>query len=245
MHKSLLTNLKEEALRGRASLKKATTIVTDASGRRKNETTGSFLNDLRSPGFVLDTQPDPGLFECFAGLYIGSQDAALNLNGTYVTKRESNCSRLAGVESQVQEKEYFPGFTELGITHVLNLFSNDRPFEIMGIHYLNFPLMDVPEQSLSHLDEALDFILAALDYDQDDDTKKPRGRILVHCNAGISRSSAVIIAYLIKYHSMGYQQALSQVRKNRPSARPNAGFEAQLLKLEKNCHKQYVASKGA
>lgn len=237
---SFLNLLTEEGIKGKASLRKTTTIVTDASGRRKNEATGALVvpDSQERPGFIVDTSPDPGLHKVIHGLYIGSHDASVNLNGISVPRKGNRGGFVE--ESQVddcrQEEDYFPGISEIGITHVVNLYSRERPFEDMGIRYLNVTMLDLPEQPLSCINEALHFIHDAILGDaQEINEERPGNKVLVHCNAGISRASSVIIAYLIKHQGMSYKQALEQVRQNRSSARPNAGFEAQLLKLEKQC----------
>jgi atypical dual specificity phosphatase len=57
--------------------------------------------------------------------------------------------------------------------------------------------------------------------------------ILVHCYAGISRSSTIVIAYLIQVHDYSFWSALPFVKKKRDCASPNAGFERQLLSFAK------------
>ena len=59
--------------------------------------------------------------------------------------------------------------------------------------------------------------------------------VLVHCWAGISRSSTMVIAYLIKYKNMTYSDASRFVRKKRPKIQPNYSFQQGLLKLEEYC----------
>jgi dual specificity protein phosphatase 1B len=59
------------------------------------------------------------------------------------------------------------------------------------------------------------------------------GGVLVHCNAGISRSSTLVIAYLIKYHKMKYDDAYQLVKVARPAILPNGGFQLTLRQLEK------------
>jgi glycosyltransferase involved in cell wall biosynthesis len=60
-----------------------------------------------------------------------------------------------------------------------------------------------------------------------------KGNGLIHCREGRSRSSAILIAYLIHYHNMTYDEALDKIRLKRPIVRPNIGFERQLRNLEK------------
>ncbi|CAD8158336.1 unnamed protein product [Paramecium pentaurelia] len=54
------------------------------------------------------------------------------------------------------------------------------------------------------------------------------GAVLVHCMAGISRSAAIVISYLIEKKKMNYNQALSFVKSKRPQINPNKGFSNQL-----------------
>ncbi|ELP86872.1 dual specificity protein phosphatase, putative [Entamoeba invadens IP1] len=58
------------------------------------------------------------------------------------------------------------------------------------------------------------------------------GAVLIHCHAGISRSSTVLIAYLMFKNMWTYRQALTFVKSKRPIICPNSGFERQLLCLE-------------
>ena len=234
---SFLTKLTEEGQKARSSLRKTSTIVTDVSGRRFHASIGTYDDDAsKHPGYIVDLSPDPGLFECIPGLFIGSQDAAQNFAGVSVRKKKKGeaSSVIEGVVVVDENYDFYPGMSGIGITHVLNLFSKDRPFEELGITYLNVNMLDIPEQSISlFLDESLQFIHNAIGGHWSKSGPEKPGKVLVHCNAGVSRSSTIIIAYLIKYKSMAYRQALELVRKNRPAAKPNAGFETQLLALER------------
>jgi protein-tyrosine phosphatase len=56
--------------------------------------------------------------------------------------------------------------------------------------------------------------------------------VLVHCMAGISRSSAVIIAYMMRRLSVSLENALAYVKAKRPKINPNEGFIHQLKVYE-------------
>ncbi|CAI6344417.1 unnamed protein product [Macrosiphum euphorbiae] len=58
------------------------------------------------------------------------------------------------------------------------------------------------------------------------------GTTLIHCAAGVSRSAAFCIAYLIKYRGMTMNNAYRHVAKCRPCINPNAGFISQLIEFE-------------
>lgn len=76
---------------------------------------------------------------------------------------------------------------------------------------------------------ALPFITAEL--------AKPHGRVLVHCEAGQSRSASIVIAALMaapllagqpEGHALGVDEAIAFVRAQRPQVRPNDGFMEKL-----------------
>ncbi|XP_061389998.1 DC-STAMP domain-containing protein 2-like [Musca vetustissima] len=82
----------------------------------------------------------------------------------------------------------------------------------------------LPESSLTNgvLDKAFNFIDKALNNG---------GCVLIHCNAGVSRSASVVIAYLMKYKNMDFEIAHGYVKTRRECIQPNAGFLKQLRSL--------------
>lgn len=65
----------------------------------------------------------------------------------------------------------------------------------------------------------------------EDTLSDPTQSILVHCQNGISRAPALIIAHLIQSEKIPFSEAFSAVKKSRDRIYPNAGFCAQLEKL--------------
>ncbi|KAF7310134.1 Phosphatases II [Mycena indigotica] len=61
--------------------------------------------------------------------------------------------------------------------------------------------------------------------------------VLVHCHQGVSRSAAVVIAFLIRERSMDYDEAYAFVKRKRSCIRPNAGFVQALHEWEAACEK--------
>ena len=53
--------------------------------------------------------------------------------------------------------------------------------------------------------------------------------MLVHCQAGISRSPTIVIAYLMKKHNLKFNEAYNKVRDLRPIIAPNLIFMSQLM----------------
>lgn len=54
------------------------------------------------------------------------------------------------------------------------------------------------------------------------------GTVLIHCQAGCSRSVAIAAAYLMHTRRIDATTAVAMIRRRRPSASPNVGFMAQL-----------------
>ena len=110
----------------------------------------------------------------------------------------------------------------LGITHVVSLLER----RIMPSHARSHLVVRVADRANADLDsalrEALPFIASAL--------RQPGGRVLVHCEAGASRSGSAVTAALVAYPSllgvprMGVDAALAFVKAQRPAVRPNYGF---------------------
>ncbi|XP_028323757.1 dual specificity protein phosphatase 19-like [Gouania willdenowi] len=106
------------------------------------------------------------------------------------------------------------------VSHVLNVaygVSNPFPDQVV---YRTLQILDLPDtQITSYLEECSSFI---------DQARQQDGVVMVHCNAGVSRSSSVVIGYLMLKEGLSFDDAYSQVKDARPSIRPNPGFYQQL-----------------
>lgn len=65
------------------------------------------------------------------------------------------------------------------------------------------------------------------------DALKEGGKILIHCGAGISRSTTILCAFLINEFQMKAKQAIELCKQARPFCKPNDGFIRQLKDYEK------------
>ena len=68
---------------------------------------------------------------------------------------------------------------------------------------------------MKHFPSAIQFIK---------DGMQSGGIVFVHCFAGVSRSSSVVIAYMMAEHNLAFYEAMSFVRKRRHIIFPNIGF---------------------
>ena len=108
------------------------------------------------------------------------------------------------------------------ITHVLNtaLELDTQNFE--EIQVLHLKLYDSPEQILP-FEEAAEFIRSSI---------ASGGKVLVHCNAGQSRSASMIIYYLMTLGNT-LKSSFDYVKARKPNIGPNFGFATQLEEQEK------------
>ena len=87
-----------------------------------------------------------------------------------------------------------------------------------------YPALDSETYDLSkYFEDSFKFIDEAL----------KNGGVLVHCAAGISRSSAIVIAYLMKKKKWTVDEAYRFVKKRRSVICPNSGFVRQLRNYQK------------
>ncbi|XP_042666144.1 dual specificity protein phosphatase 12 [Centrocercus urophasianus] len=110
-----------------------------------------------------------------------------------------------------------------GVMAVLTVDAEEPP-PVPGVQALYIRALDEPGADLlSRLDECAAFIGAAL---------AGGGAVLVRCQAGVSRSVAVVTAYLMKSQGLGWEEAYAAVRAAKPDAEVNLGFQRQLKLYE-------------
>merc|ERR1719375_2010906 len=112
------------------------------------------------------------------------------------------------------------------VTHVLALLkAPDRDAATApGVSTLVLELPDTSEARLAPLlPAALQFLAAA---------RAEKGRVLVHCHAGQSRSPALVMAWLMVAEGFPRTAAVDFVSERHPPTRPNPSFLEQLKELE-------------
>jgi len=106
-----------------------------------------------------------------------------------------------------------------GITHVVCL-TQDGPMAGTSGEVLHLPMDDEPgEDLLRHLDRAVGWI---------SDAVALGGHVLVHCQAGRSRSASVVAAFLVRSEGCSLDAAIEFVNAARPFVGINDGFMKQL-----------------
>lgn len=88
--------------------------------------------------------------------------------------------------------------------------------------------LQIGDNPQSRLDEYFDKVS-----DEINDVVMQCGNVLVHCLGGVSRSSTICIAYLMKHKKMKLKEAHDFVKSKRRIIRPNIGFWEQLVNYER------------
>jgi len=152
------------------------------------------------------------------------------------TSPEVNCDIDAAVASEIlpyllignqRDAANRERLTELGVTHILNVTAHlPLHFENDGISYLRLPASDSGSQNLKqYFSEAITFIESA---------QAAHGKVLVHCQAGVSRSPTIVAAYLISKSCKTLSETFSFIKDRRPIVAPNINFMGQLLEFEQH-----------
>uniref|UniRef100_A0A5S6QDX0 Protein-tyrosine-phosphatase n=1 Tax=Trichuris muris TaxID=70415 RepID=A0A5S6QDX0_TRIMR len=111
-----------------------------------------------------------------------------------------------------------------GITHIVNAATAVDNYFPNLFTYKRIQISDLPTENIKqYFGECNDFI---------NEARYANGKCLVHCNAGVSRSATIVMAYLIKYECMSVEHALSYVQERRSIVSPNNGFLLQLFEYE-------------
>ncbi|XP_068181424.1 dual specificity protein phosphatase 1 [Antennarius striatus] len=112
----------------------------------------------------------------------------------------------------------------LGITALINVSANCPNHFEDSFLYKSIPVEDNHKADISSwFNEAIEFI---------DSVRNKGGRVFVHCQAGISRSATICLAYLMRTNRVKLDEAFEFVKQRRSIISPNFSFMGQLLQFE-------------
>jgi dual specificity MAP kinase phosphatase len=116
------------------------------------------------------------------------------------------------------------------IRYIVNVTSHVPLYHSDQFHYYHIPADDTQKQNLlDYFDQAYTFISNAIENNE---------KVLVHCVAGISRSPAIVISFLMRYAHMNMNDAYEFVKTKRSIVSPNLNFMGQLLQYEQKLKEQ-------
>jgi atypical dual specificity phosphatase len=111
-----------------------------------------------------------------------------------------------------------------GVTHICNCATQTQNHFEGEFVYLQLHLHDAVDEQISpHFQVVARFLHRV---------ERLRGRALIHCVAGVSRSATLLVAYLMLHKGMTLLEAYYFVRRRRPCVQPNQAFRLQLATFE-------------
>ncbi|KAJ4977699.1 hypothetical protein NE237_008479 [Protea cynaroides] len=144
---------------------------------------------------------------------------------------DKECSKVAdhiylGGDSVAKNRDIL---RQNGITHVLNCVGFVCPeYFKSDLVYKTLWLQDSPSEDITSI------LYDVFDYFED--VREQGGKVLVHCCQGVSRSTSLVIAYLMWREGQSFDDAFQFVKQARGIANPNMGFACQLLQCQKRVH---------
>ena len=112
-----------------------------------------------------------------------------------------------------------------GVTHILTVGSGLKPKFPLKYKYKVIEEYDIPSANLiQHWPKCHDWMDQAI---------SGGGTVLVHCYAGVSRSSSTVISYLMWKFNLSLEEAFHHTRNCRWFINPNPGFVGQLRTFER------------
>ncbi|CAF0862119.1 unnamed protein product [Didymodactylos carnosus] len=117
--------------------------------------------------------------------------------------------------------------TRLNITYIINVaVESSSIIYPKSVKLEKYDILDYPTAPISNYFNALtDKIHQHL-------STNKQNKVLIHCMAGISRSTTIVCAYLMKYQHMTLREAYLLIKDRRPICFPNLGFWSQLIQYE-------------
>ncbi|EFJ28087.1 hypothetical protein SELMODRAFT_91575, partial [Selaginella moellendorffii] len=144
---------------------------------------------------------------------------------------EKECSRVAehiylGSDAVARNRETLLANK---ITHVLNCVGFIcKEYFRDDFKYHTLWLQDSPSEDITSI------LYDVFDYFEE--VRELGGRVFVHCCQGVSRSTALVIAYLMWREGRSFEDAFQDVKAARGITNPNMGFACQLLQAQKRVH---------
>lgn len=234
-----MASLAEQLTARKAKLQHVQTTVKRLDGQvQLFDGEQAIVDEERGFGFVVDIKPDMGCPCMWSDwLFMSSQDVPQNWEE--VKKRDPKMG---------------------GITRILNVAAGVGRYALAeGVERVDISLLDTPEQRVieetiteqpDHVAEetiipksilpSSSMLAQCLRWLHQWHVREKR-KVLVHCNAGVSRSSTVVIAWLIVLEGMSFEDALAHCKGRRTQVKPNEGFTEQLKELAGRVQKVNVS----
>ena len=206
---------------------------------KKSDTTSN-LFQRRARSFI-ESESQSGKSHGSLGLNIpvlqisGKKDGNIPASPSEAQLKQEKLIKFSKICSKITDNIFLSGeevasnlelLKENNITHVLNCAGHYcSNFFQDEFEYLKLDLYDGKNEDVSC------FFLLVIEYLQSCISKN--GKVLIHCQQGVSRSSSFLIMYLMWCTKMPFVDVFEDVKLKRGICNPNTGFIYQLLMWEK------------
>ena len=161
-------------------------------------------------------------------------------------KNHVNCSHIINIYQEQENPPHHKGSLylsgvdclkhpikeEFGINCVLSIIDSEK-FHLFKVknkvegnkieEHKWIDIFDYEDQTIyPHLEEAHSYIKDNLE----------KHNVLVHCQLGMSRSSSLVIAFMMKEFGFSFEKARNLAKSKRPIVCPNESFEKDLLRFQ-------------
>ena len=158
------------------------------------------------------------MHQIIPNLYLGNAIMA-----GHITNIKEDDDYNTAIYKQKQKLKSFGIKNIISCIHADNIYENDTEFT-----YLNIPFYDdnTNKEAFkldSYLCSAMRFIKRSLDNNEG---------VLVHCQAGVSRSASIVIGYIMAEYKWTFLKSYLFVRDKRNIIEPNPSFKKCLIKYE-------------
>jgi hypothetical protein len=128
----------------------------------------------------------------------------------------------------VESAQYLKDLKTVGITHIIVAADGLNAKFPGNFEYFKTELIDsIAEDIIPTIHMCTGFIHGAL--------SNEKNKVLVHCRAGISRSTSIVIGYLMFTMNIDYDEAFNFVKSKHHETQPNQGYKACLNRIYFPC----------
>ncbi|KAF9598874.1 hypothetical protein IFM89_032728 [Coptis chinensis] len=189
------------------------------------------VGEWPQPATPSGSKPGEGLKLDLSSFQKNPDPAGSFVNRDRIAFFDKECSKVAdhiylGGDAVARNRDIL---RQNGITHVLNCVGFVCPeYFKSDLVYKTLWLQDSPSEDITSI------LYDVFDYFED--VREQGGRVFVHCCQGVSRSTSLVIAYLMWREGQSFDDAFQYVKAARGIANPNMGFACQLLQCQKRVH---------
>jgi len=165
---------------------------------------------------VPEAEVQKHVVEVIRGVWLGDRYAAADRE----LLRKRNILAVVNCASAPPDKDVDWARVAAKFGFVVPCFHVEPHGEQEPLQYMLVPVKDEAAEPISdYFDESFTFIEGALHSSKS---------VLIHCEAGRSRSATVLLAYLMKSQRLSLSEALSKIKLQNRAVFPNDGFISQL-----------------